>query len=103
LVQLVQHLISNGLKFRRPDRPMRVHMGVRPEEGHWLFWVKDNGIDASYKDRIFKIFQRLHARDQCPGTGIGLAIGKKIVDRHGGRIWVESRADQGATFYFTIR
>ena len=103
MVQLLQNLIANAIKFRSPQPP-RVHVGARRQGDSWLLFVRDNGIgiDPKYADRIFIIFQRLHNRDEYTGTGIGLAICKKIVERHGGRIWVESRPGEGATFYFTL-
>jgi PAS domain S-box-containing protein len=123
LSQLFQNLVGNAIKFRGPEKP-RVHVGAvrelapyckvpaagsanpvsrqQPEE--WHFSVRDNGIgiDPQYFDKIFIIFQRLHTLDQYPGTGIGLAICKKIIERHGGRIWVESQPGEGATFHFTL-
>ncbi len=103
LGQLFQNLIANAVKFRG-GRPLRVHVGVERRPSEWVFSVRDNGvgIDLQYQGRIFEIFQRIHPRDELDGTGIGLAICKRIVDRHGGRIWVESVRGSGATFYFTI-
>jgi PAS domain S-box-containing protein len=103
LEQVLQNLIFNALKFRG-DEPPRVHVSAAREDGAWHFSVRDNGIglDMEFADRIFVIFQRLHGRDQYGGTGIGLAICRKIIERHGGRIWVESAPGAGATFHFTI-
>jgi PAS domain S-box-containing protein len=103
LTRLFQNLISNAIKFCS-ERSPEIQIGARRQEGSWLFWVRDNGIgiEPQYGERIFLIFQRLHTRTQYPGTGIGLAICKRIVERHGGSIWVESRLGQGSTFYFTL-
>ena len=103
LTQLFQNLVSNAIKFRG-DQPPRVHLSAARNENEWVFAVRDNGIgvDPQYADRIFVIFQRLHTSADYPGTGIGLALCKKIVERHGGRIWVDSHPGQGATFYFTL-
>jgi len=104
MTQLFQNLLSNAVKFHQPDATPRVEISVTRRPGEWEFAVRDNGIgiDPQYHERIFVIFQRLHGREQYPGTGIGLALCKKIVERHGGRIWVESQIGQGATFRFTL-
>ncbi len=102
LAQLFQNLIGNALKFRGEDSP-HVHVSVRRDAEEWIFTVKDNGIgiEEEYGDRIFVIFQRLHSLSKYSGTGIGLAICKKIVERHGGRIWVTSKPGEGSEFSFT--
>jgi len=107
LVQLLQNLIGNAIKFRAAANP-RIHISFSQKENEQVFAVQDNGIgiEPQYFERIFMVFQRLHDKGQYPGTGIGLAICKKVVERHGGRIWVESRAaqdaSQGSSFYFTL-
>lgn len=104
LMQLFQNLIGNAVKFRQSEQPPRIHISVERTEESWKFGVHDNGIgiDLKFSDRIFVIFQRLHTRDEYPGSGMGLAICKKIVECHRGQIWVESELGQGATFYFTL-
>ena len=102
LMQLFQNLISNSIKYRGEETP-RIHVSAERDAEGWLFAVRDNGIgiDPQDADRVFGMFKRLHG-SEIPGTGIGLALCKKVVERQGGRIWVESEAGQGATFKFTI-
>lgn len=103
LGQLFQNLISNAIKFH-DARPPRVHVSARRENGHWLFAIRDNGIGIppASLERVFVIFERLHTEEEYPGTGIGLAICKRVVEHHGGRIWAESTPGEGTTFYFTL-
>jgi signal transduction histidine kinase len=102
--QLLQNLIGNALKFRGAEPP-RIAIEARLHGGRWLFSVADNGIGIDMKQagRIFEMFQRLHERGKYEGSGIGLSIAKRIVERHGGRIWLESRLGEGTTFRFTLR
>ena len=104
LGQLLQNLIANALKFHKPGAPPRVRIGAVREGACWRVSIADDGIGIApeYREKIFVIFQRLHSRDEYEGTGLGLAVCKKIVDRHGGKIWVESELGRGATFHFTI-
>ncbi|MEL7037440.1 MAG: response regulator [Cyanobacteria bacterium J06592_8] len=104
LGQLFQNLIGNGIKYCRPGVIPQVTILTEQKQQEWVFEIQDNGIGiaSSYFERVFQIFQRLHTAQEYPGTGIGLAICKKIVERHGGKIWVESELGVGTTFYFTI-
>ena len=102
--QLLINLIANGIKFHLPGQPPAVSISALRDGREWRFAVNDNGIgiDPQYFKNLFQIFKRLHSNDEYPGTGIGLAVCKKIVERHGGRIWVESALGQGSSFLFTL-
>jgi len=104
LGQVFQNLVANALKFNSSGKTPRVHIGAKPSPQGWTFFVEDNGIgiDGQYSERVFQMFQRLHDRETYEGSGIGLTIAKKIVERHGGRIWFESEPGKGATFFFTL-
>ncbi len=104
MIQLFQNLISNAIKYRRANQTPIIDISAKRQDHKWIFSVKDNGIgiDSKYYEKIFVLFQRLHARDKYTGTGIGLATCKKIVERHLGKIWVESKVNQGSTFFFEI-
>ncbi|KAB1910260.1 ATP-binding protein [Micromonospora sp. AMSO31t] len=104
LTNLLANLVSNSIKFRRPDVPPKVHVSARLVDDEWEISCRDNGIgiEPEFADKIFVIFQRLHSKDAYPGTGIGLAIVKKIVEYHGGRVWVDTDSPEGTTIRFTL-
>ncbi|MGB9980333.1 PAS domain S-box protein [Methanobacterium sp.] len=104
IIQVFQNLIGNALKFRREGIKPKIHISAKKEDNEYVFSVNDNGIglEEQYNDQIFEVFKRLHAMDEYQGAGIGLAIVKRIIDRHGGRIWVKSKLGKGSAFYFTI-
>jgi light-regulated signal transduction histidine kinase (bacteriophytochrome) len=104
LIRLFQNLIGNAIKYRAPERPPLIRVAAEHLPGEWVFSVADNGIgiEPEFYERIFVIFQRLHTAQRYPGSGIGLAICKTIVARHGGRIWLESEPEKGTTMYFSL-
>jgi chemotaxis family two-component system sensor kinase Cph1 len=99
----LQNLIDNGIKYHGPESP-RIHISAGKRDGEWVFSVRDNGIGIAEKhwERVFDIFHRLHTQQQYPGTGIGLAVCRRVIHRHGGRIWIESEPGRGSTVYFTL-
>jgi light-regulated signal transduction histidine kinase (bacteriophytochrome) len=103
MIQVMQNLIGNAIRYRGNEKP-RIHIASSENTKEYMFSVQDNGIGLNmvYADKIFQMFQRLHPRGQYEGSGVGLAIVKKIVERHGGRLWVESEEGKGSTFFFTI-
>jgi two-component system, chemotaxis family, sensor kinase Cph1 len=102
-VQLFQNLVSNAIKFRS-EQPPEIHVSASRHNHEWLFAVRDNGIgiEEQYLERIFVMFKRLHTKEKYPGTGIGLAVCRKVIEHHRGRIWAESKLGEGTTFYFTV-
>jgi light-regulated signal transduction histidine kinase (bacteriophytochrome) len=103
LTQVFQNLIGNSLKFKS-ERAVEIEIGARGDGDNWLLWVKDNGIgfEQEYAEKVFHVFQRLHRRDKYAGTGIGLAICRRVIEQHGGKIWAEYSPGAGTTFYFTL-
>jgi len=104
LRQVLTNLLSNAIKFTRPKQQATVEIGGRSEGGEHIYYVKDNGVgfDMQYAHKLFGVFQRLHGQDEFEGTGIGLAIVKRTIGKHGGRVWAEGRINEGATFYFAL-
>ncbi len=104
IAKVFQNLISNAVKFRSKEESPRIHIAAEQKQNEWLFSVRDNGIgiDPQFHKRIFELFQRLHSKEEYPGSGVGLSICRRVMERHGGKIWVESELGKGATFYFTI-
>jgi light-regulated signal transduction histidine kinase (bacteriophytochrome) len=102
--QVFQNLINNGIKYQKPGSQPKIHITFSETKTYWQFEVSDNGIgiDQQFYEKIFVVFQRLHHKNEYSGTGIGLAICKKIIENHNGKIWMDSVVGQGSTFYFTI-
>jgi hypothetical protein len=105
IIQVFQNLIENAIKFKKKSEMPKIHISCKKKKDFYEFAVRDNGIgiDMQFHDRVFIIFQRLHSKEEYPGTGIGLSICKRIIERHGGKIWFESKENEGTTFYFTLK
>jgi len=105
IIRVFQNLIENAIKFKKKSEMPKIHISCKEKNEFYEFAVRDNGIgiDMQFHDRVFTVFQRLHTKEEYPGTGIGLSICKRIVERHGGKIWFESKENEGTTFYFTLK
>jgi light-regulated signal transduction histidine kinase (bacteriophytochrome) len=105
IIRVFQNLIENAIKYKKKSELPKIHISFKKKENLYEFAVRDNGIgmNMQFHDRVFTIFQRLHSKEEYPGTGIGLSICKRIVERHGGKIWFESKENEGTTFYFTLK
>ena len=105
IIRVFQNLIGNAIKFKKKSELPKIHISCKEKNEFYEFAVRDNGIgiDMQFHDRVFTIFQRLHSKEEYPGTGIGLSICKRIIERHGGKIWFESKENEGTTFYFTLK
>jgi two-component system sensor kinase len=104
LYQVMENLLNNAIKYTRARKTAVIEVGGQEEEKETIYYVKDNGVgfEERYADKLFGVFQRLHGREEYEGTGVGLAIVKRIIERHGGRVWAEGKVDEGATFYFAL-
>jgi light-regulated signal transduction histidine kinase (bacteriophytochrome) len=104
VLQIFRNVLSNALKYRQPDRAPRIHITAREVDAEQCFAISDNGIgiEKEYCGKIFEIFRRLHREEEYPGTGVGLSVANRIVERHRGRMWVESTPGEGSTFFFTL-
>ena len=104
MYQVIYNLVSNAVKYSAKKESPQIEIGSRSEDGHEIFYVKDNGagFDMKYYGKLFGVFQRLHTQDEFEGTGVGLAIVQRIINKQGGKVWAEGKVDEGATFYFML-